>query len=141
MLAAAPRHWLRSTGVTPSLTVGLPPPELRPHMRDFDDNDFPLAYLITFRYYGTWVHGDERGSMDRKSNAYGTPKIPPNIRLQASDTKQLKRPPVKLNAARRRVVQSAVREVCDHRQYILRAIHVRTNHVHTVVTAMLPPEP
>ena len=110
-------------------------------MRDFDDNEFPLAYLITFRCYGTWVHGDERGSMDRKSNAYGTPKIPPNTRLQASDSRQLKHTPVKLNARRRRVVQGAVREVCDHRQYILRAINVRTNHVHTVVTAMCLPEP
>ena len=27
-------------------------------MRDFDDNEFPLAYLITFRCYGTWLHGD-----------------------------------------------------------------------------------
>ncbi|MGQ0761444.1 MAG: hypothetical protein ACT4OT_05435 [Acidobacteriota bacterium] len=43
-------------------------------MRDFDDNDFPLAYLITFRCYGTWLHGDERGSVDRKQNVYGTPK-------------------------------------------------------------------
>ncbi|SRR5712692_336478 len=110
-------------------------------MRDFDDNEFPLAYLITFRCYGTWVHGDERGSMDRKTNVYGTPKIPPNIRLQTSDTKQLKHPPVKLDARRRRVVESAVREVCDHRRYILQAINARTNHVHTVVTAMRPPEP
>ena len=26
-------------------------------MRDFDDNEFPLAYLITFRCYGTWLQG------------------------------------------------------------------------------------
>ena len=37
-------------------------------MRDFDENEFPLAYLITFRCYGTWVHGDERGSMDRRAS-------------------------------------------------------------------------
>jgi hypothetical protein len=42
--------------------------------RDFDDNEFPLAYLITFRCYGTWVHGDDRGSMDRKHNIYRTPR-------------------------------------------------------------------
>ncbi len=43
-------------------------------VRDFDDNEFPLAYLISFRCYGTWVHGDTRRSVDRKQNAYGTPK-------------------------------------------------------------------
>jgi len=26
---------------------------------DCDYNLFPLAYLITIRCYGTWLHGDE----------------------------------------------------------------------------------
>src|SRR3989442_1099204 len=103
--------------------------------RDFDENEFPLAYLISFRCYGTWVHGDNRGSVDRKQNVYGTSKIPPNRSLQKSDAKQLKHPPQSLNAQKRKIVEKALREVCDHRQYILRAINVRTNHVHTVVTA------
>jgi hypothetical protein len=25
---------------------------------DLDDNEGPLAYLITIRTYGTWLHGD-----------------------------------------------------------------------------------
>jgi REP element-mobilizing transposase RayT len=110
-------------------------------MRDFDDNEFPLAYLITFRCYGTWVHGDARGSMDRKQNIYGTPKIAPNSRLEGSDLKQRKHPPITLDAAQRKVVESAVREVCEYRKHDLRAINVRTNHVHAVVTAAMKPEP
>jgi len=47
----------------------------------------------------------------------------------------------RLSARQRPVVERAVREVCDHRRYILRAINVRTNHVHTVVTAAKKPEP
>ncbi len=109
--------------------------------RDFDDNEFPLAYLISFRGYGTWLHGDERGSMDRKHNVYGTAKIAVNKRLEKSDKTQLKHPPFKLDARRRRVVEKAVREVCEHRQYILRALNTRTNHVHSVVTAAKKPEP
>ena len=31
----------------------------------WNDTDIPLAYLISFRCYGTWLHGDERGSIDR----------------------------------------------------------------------------
>ncbi len=109
-------------------------------MRDFDDNEFPLAYLITSRTYGTWLHGDERGSMDRKHNLYGTRKIAPNPSFKRSDRQQLKHPPVNLDARQRQVVERAVREVCDKRHYILRAINVRTNHVHTVVTAAREPE-
>jgi len=37
--------------------------------------------------------------------------------------------------------EKAIREVCEHRGYWLRAINVRTNHVHTVVSAELKPEP
>src|SRR2546425_3612315 len=110
-------------------------------MRDFDDNEFPLAYLITFRCYGTWLHGDARRSMDRKHNIYGTPKIDSNPQLERSDSKQRKYLPISLDARQRNVVEVAVREVCEYRKYILRAINVRTNHVHTVVTAMQNPEP
>jgi REP element-mobilizing transposase RayT len=110
-------------------------------MRDFDDNDFPLGYLITFRCYGTWLHGDQRGSMDRKHNRYGTPRIATNFRLEQSDSEQRQHAPITLNAAQRDVVKNAVREVCEYRKYLLRAVNVRTNHAHTVVTAMQKPEP
>jgi len=109
-------------------------------VRDFDDNEFPLAYLITFRCYGTWMHGDERGSVDRRHNVYGTSKIAPNPKLKIADLKQLMYPPFRLDAKQRRLVEKAVREVCVYRQYILRAINVRTNHVHAVATATKPPE-
>ena len=55
---------------------------------DFQKRTEPLAYLITFRCYGTWLHGDQRGSIDR----------------------------------------------------ILHAVNVRTNHVHSVVSAPCKPE-
>ena len=78
--------------------------------------------------------------MDRTRNVYGTAKIAPNPRLEKSDAKQLKHPPISLDAKQREVVERAVREVCDHRRYALRAVNVRTNHVHTIVSAMRPPE-
>ena len=110
-------------------------------MRDFDDNEFPLAYLITFRCYGTWLHGDKRGSMDRKQNVYGAPKIPSNVALELSDSNQGKNSPITLDGTQRIVVEKAVREVCEYRKYFLHAINVRTNHAHSVVTAMQKPEP
>ena len=39
------------------------------------------------------------------------------------------------------MVEQAVREVCLHRRYRLRAINVRTNHVHSIVSALSKPEP
>ena len=100
----------------------------------WNDIDIPLAYLITFRSYGTWLHGDVRGSIDRKNNLYGTPKLEHNPTRKNYVRTLLKRPPVLLDAARRRSVERAVRETCDKRGWILIALNVRTNHVHIVVS-------
>src|SRR2546429_204986 len=110
-------------------------------MRDFDDNEFPLAYLITFRCYGTWLHGDERGSYRRSHGiTCGVSRIPQRPKLERAEVAQLKHPPVTLNAKQRTIVDKAIREVCLHRKYRLRAVNVRSNHVHTVVSALSEPE-
>jgi REP element-mobilizing transposase RayT len=109
--------------------------------KEFDSNLFPLAYLITFRCYGPWVHGDERGSMDRQGhNIYGTPRIPPNEKLEQADTEEPKYPPVVVGSAQCDAVERAIREVCEHRNFRLVAVNVRANHVHVVVAAGCRPE-
>ena len=108
---------------------------------DFQDRSQPLAYLITFRCYGTWLHGDERGSIDRRNyNRYGTPDMPANKKIFADEENELTSSTVSLNRAQREVVESAIREVCEHRQYLLYAVNVRTNHAHSVVSAPCKPE-
>jgi REP element-mobilizing transposase RayT len=114
-------------------------------MYDSDANNsphaLPLAYLITFRCYGTWLHGDARGSMDPKHHVYGAAKIAASQPFENSNRKQFKHAPVILDARQRKVVETALRGVCDYRSYILRALSARTNHVHCVVSAMCKPEP
>jgi len=99
----------------------------------WNDTDIPLAYLITFRCYGTWLHGDERTSIDRFHHQYRAPRLPPNATWQRYNEMQLKIEPVFLNADRRRSVEDAIREVCKFRGWILYAVNARTNHVHAVV--------
>ena len=70
--------------------------------REFNDDHTPLAYLITFRCYGTWLHGDSRGSVDRFHNRYGAPLIAPNRRWLQHNKRALKRPPVNLSPRRQR---------------------------------------
>jgi REP element-mobilizing transposase RayT len=100
----------------------------------WNDTDIPLAYLITFRCYGTWLHGDERGSIDRFHNQYESPYISPNVNWQKYNAQKLKGNGVILNARQRELVECAVREVCDYRNWLLHAVSVRTNHVHMVVS-------
>jgi REP element-mobilizing transposase RayT len=101
----------------------------------WNDTDTPLALFITFRCYGTWLHGDERGSVDRHNNAYGSPRIPRNDTWRRIESNLTKYPPVKLDAARRRCVTDAIRETCEKRGWHLAAVNVRTNHAHAVVDA------
>jgi len=41
----------------------------------WNDTDIPLGYLISLRCYGTWPHGDRRGSIDRFHNRYKSPYL------------------------------------------------------------------
>ena len=107
---------------------------------DFNDRGSSVGYLITFRCYGTWLHGDERGSVDRHHRAYGTPMLQPSALRQNHDRDLLKQPPVKLNPRQRPVVESAIRETCTIRRWQLWAVNVRTNHVHAVVSANKKPD-
>jgi hypothetical protein len=100
----------------------------------------PLAYLITFRTYGTWFHGDTRGSVDRHQNAYATPKLPPNSRWHSYNGSHLAQPPVLLEARSRRCVEESIQTTCAIRAWKLRALNVRTNHVHAVISASCVPE-
>jgi REP element-mobilizing transposase RayT len=106
----------------------------------FYSTDEPLGYLITFVTYGTWLHGDERGSVDRDHNVPGTPLLARAPNRQRRAAERLKYAPVRLDAARRRAVHQAIVDVVQHRSWTLHALNVRTNHVHVVVTADQTPE-
>jgi REP element-mobilizing transposase RayT len=109
----------------------LPPETL--HMPVWNDTDVPLAYLITFRSYGTWLHGDERGSIDRFHNVYRSPLIPANSRWKKHNATSMNRPALILNAKQRKSVERAIRDTCIKRHWGLYAFNIRTNHVHSVV--------
>lgn len=109
---------------------------------EWDDNSFPLAYLITFRTYGTWLHGNDRSSVDlRGQNLYRSPKVSPNSKLESEMARRMSGSPFVLNHVQRVAVDAAIREVCNFRDYELNALNIRTNHVHVVVGANCAPDP
>ena len=109
---------------------------------DFDLNEFPLDYLITIRCFGTWVHGDARTTVDRHGlNVYGRRRRPANVKLEELMRRNMNQDAILLSDDQRAVVDQAIREVCQYRQYTLLAANVRTNHFHVVVSAQSKPEP
>ena len=101
---------------------------------------FPLAYLITFTCYGTRLHGDKSGSVDRHHNLPGSQFLPVNPARWSAEQKQMKQCPYELDGQRRALVLVAIRNVCIHKGWRLLAAHVRRHHVHVVVAAQVAPE-
>ena len=97
----------------------------------------PLAYFITFTTYGTWLHGTakENGSVDRLHNTYGAPFIAPDEPREERAAGRMAAPPYVLTEPARTVVRDALVGLCQEKNWALLALHVRTNHVHAVVSA------
>jgi REP element-mobilizing transposase RayT len=98
------------------------------------------TYFITFSTYGTWLHGDERGSVDRNHNAAGESLLPPNADLRLAREALLTKPEYRMEAGDRETVLAPVRQHAEFRGWSLLAVHVRTNHVHIVVVGEAKPE-
>ena len=98
------------------------------------------AYFLTFSTYGSWLHGDPRGSVDRDHNLPGTPVLSKSATLQWEEREGMTGEAVVLDEPRRVQVLKAVEEVCEHRGWRLDAANVRQQHVHAVVLADDKPE-
>src|SRR6266478_6398562 len=98
--------------------------------REFNEDHTPLGYLITFRTYGTWLHGDERGSVDRHNNRYGAPLVTPSQRWLAYNKTQLKHGPVQLTGEQRALIKESIERTCDVLGWRLYKTNVR-NESHT----------
>ncbi len=93
------------------------------------------AYFLTWTTYGTWLHGDPRGSVDDEHNQGQTAWLPPQPDRHRARRGSLKEDPFVLQPEARGVVHQTIVRVCEHRRWVLRAISVQSNHVHVVVHA------
>jgi len=108
---------------------------------EFQERSTAKGYLITFRCYGIWLHGDDRSSVDRRFyNRYGSATIKPDFDKKVVKFRLMKHEPYLLGAAERKVVETAIIEVCTVREYVLHGLNVRTNHAHLVVKNAGKPE-
>ncbi len=93
----------------------------------------PLAFFLTFRTYGTWLHGDGRGSVDNAHNVFGTPLLDPDAPRMRRAAAAMKYAPLIFDDAMRGCVDESVVDTCRFREWVLVERAVRTNHVHAVV--------
>ena len=91
---------------------------------------WPLVFFITWTTYGTWLHGDPRGSFDRR----GAYIRPDECRRQAAED-LMTDDPITPTDEQRAIVDAVIVEHCAVRGWVLHARNVRTRHVHVVVSA------
>jgi REP element-mobilizing transposase RayT len=96
-----------------------------------------LAYFVTFRTFGTWLHGDVRTSVDRRQNLPGSPRIEPSGGRRKEARNVMEGEPVFLSPRQQEICTDAIQSLCTKRSWVLRALNVRSNHVHAVVTASI----
>ncbi|MGP0071920.1 MAG: transposase [Bryobacteraceae bacterium] len=100
-----------------------------------------MTYLITFACYGSHLHGDESGSVDRNHSVPGHRTLDTDAARVAHERDLMDQPPYLLDDEFwRTAVLDAIQGVCSHRHWALLAAHVRSTHVHVVVDAEAKPE-
>ena len=99
-----------------------------------------MRYFITFGCYGAHLHGDESGSVDRRHNLFGSRLAEADPERAGAERRCMDQPPYAMDNESRAMVLQALAEVCSHRGWNLLAAHVRSNHVHVIVEAEVPPE-
>jgi REP element-mobilizing transposase RayT len=90
----------------------------------------PLAYFLTWTTYGTWLHGDVRGSFDANGNY-----VLPNEAFRELDRTLMTAESVILSLEQRAIVDNVIVEHCRIRKWVLHARNARTMHVHVVLSA------
>src|SRR5262245_17073572 len=81
------------------------------------------------RLYGTWLHGDARGSFLHRTF------LPPDPDREDANRLQLTGDVVYLTDRQRAIVDATLVKECLTQGWQLHACNVRTNHVHLVVSA------
>lgn len=93
----------------------------------------PLAYFLTWTCYGTRLHGDEQGSVDRAHNIRNTPFLAPDSVRESACRNAMTGPQYVLSSDGRAIVNDVIRKHCAIRKWGLIALNVRTTHVHVIV--------
>ena len=105
-------------------------------MRDY----YPLAFHITFGTYGTRLHGDERGTVDRRLNQPGDLIIGAEPDWERIELNKLRFPIREFDLAQRQLVESLIPDICARGKWDPVACACGKDHVHTLVTAQVDGE-
>ncbi len=101
----------------------------------------PLAYFLTWTTYGTRLHGDVRGTVDRDHNRPGTPFLPADESRVLAMREKMLQPPYLMDEDAQAVVQAAIREHAEVKGWRILALATPGTRVHLVIDCRRPGVP
>ena len=101
----------------------------------------PLAYHITFGTYGTRLHGDPRGTVDRKANKPGDPIIGAEPDWERMERSSLRFPAMLLTTENRSFIEFVVPSLCDRGGWELHVCAAKPDHVHVLLATSREAKP
>jgi hypothetical protein len=99
-----------------------------------------LALHITWGTYGTRLHGDPRGTVDRYNNEHGAPVVGFVEHRWEQEKSNLKFPPVVLTRPQMIHVEEQLPIVCERGYWKHIVGAAGPNHVHEILDATFDPE-
>jgi REP element-mobilizing transposase RayT len=96
---------------------------------------YPLAYHITFGTYGTRLHGDSRGTVDRSHNVYGEPIVGRAEDWHREELAHLKFPARVFTREQMVEAEGSIPSICVRGGWSLHACAAGPDHVHVVCSA------
>jgi REP element-mobilizing transposase RayT len=99
-----------------------------------------IAYHITWGTYGTRLHGDPRGTVDRQHNQRGSRVLGFDEHRWELEKTRLKFPPVRLTREQMTLAESLIPQVCERGYWTYRCCAVGADHVHVILSSAHDPE-
>ena len=96
---------------------------------------FPMAYHITWGTYGTRLHGDERGTVDRSMNNFGDPIIGRDGDWHRIESSRLRFPARVLTVEQRLLIENIVPDICIRGGWTFVTTAAADDHVHNIISS------
>jgi REP element-mobilizing transposase RayT len=100
--------------------------------------DQPLAYHITIGTYGARLHGDERFTVDRRHNEFGTPFIERDDQRRRAEQTIRIFPAICLKEQQRTYIETVFPSICVRGHWRYHIAAAQPDHVHALLTADVP---
>lgn len=91
---------------------------------------------VTISTYGARLHGDDRPTVDRMHNRYGTPYLQPDTWRERIERVSMVEPAMVLTLEHRLFIQDRLPCICDRGGWELIACAAAPDHVHVILRAL-----